>query len=576
MGYKRAISKADSEEDIQKAIISWKNSQFRSLRATAIHFQVPLQTLRDRMAGRKAKAQAHEEAQLLSNAEEKTLVRWITRLTSTGFPATPTLVVETAEEIRHGRVKLASSQNTPPTQLPPIGHEWLYRFLNRYPILKGTYSRQLESTRHKEATYEKISRWFSVFRTQFDEQNYELENIYNMDETGFAVGTTQSTRIIVDSTQKSSWKITPGKQEWITAIECVNAAGGSLSPMVIFKAKNTNSGWIPENTPANWRFSTSNSGWTSNSHGFEWLQTVFEPESRQKSKDKPRLLIADGHASHITANMIALCMENNIDLLILPPHCSHLLQPLDVGVFGPMKKYHAYETDRLLRAGINRFQRSEWVTLYQVIRAKALSPENIRSGWRGAGLVPFSERRVLSKLPVPLQLQPTTPQQPTPASNLDLLVLRSSPPDGTELRAANSAFNLALSSYEPPATPTRRYATRVTKLLERQNAELVVLRKEINEHRAILQQRNTHKKGKRIKLQGEFVFSTADVLRIAREAEEKPVAKRPRGRPRKRPIEEVDEEEEEEGVLSDSSSSEYEGEVIVVRNTRSRARQLEK
>jgi hypothetical protein len=159
-------------------------------------------------------------------------------------------------------------------------------------------------------------------------------------------------------------------------------------------------------------------------------------------------------------------------------------------------------------------------------------------------------------------------------------VLLTSPyygsPDGTGLRAANSAFNLALSRYEPPATPTRRYATRVTKLLERQNAELIVLRKEISEHRAILQQWNTYKKGKRIKLQGEFVFSTADVLKIAREAGEKPIAKRPRGRPRRRPMEEVDEEEEEEEILSDSSSLECEGEVTVVRNTRSRARQLEK
>ena len=572
MGYKRVTSKAYVEEDIQKAITSWKSRQFSSVRATAIHFQVPAQTLRDRMAGRKTKAQAREEVQLLSNAEEKTLVRWITRLTSTGFPATPALVIETAEEIRYRRVQLASTQNTLPTQLAPIGHEWLYRFLNRYPILKGTYSRQLESMRHQEATYEKISQWFSVFRTRFEEQNYELENIYNMDETGFAVGTTQSTRIIVDSSQKSSWKVTPGKQEWITAIECVNAAGGALSPMVIFKAKDTNSRWIPEDAPVNWRFSTSNSGWTSNSHGFEWLRTVFEPESRQKSKGKPRLLIADGHASHITANMIALCIENNIDLLILPPHCSHLLQPLDVGVFGPLKKYHAYETDKLHRAGINRFQRSEWVTLYQTIRPKALSVENIRSGWRGAGLVPFSERRVLSQLPLPLQLQPITPQRQADTSNLDLSLLKSSPPEGTELRAANATFNSALASHEPPTTPTRRYATRVTQLLERQNAELTVIRRELQEQRAVLQRRNTHKKGKRVRLQGEFVFSTADVLKIAREAEEKPVAKRPRGRPRKQPIQEVEEEEEENEVLSSSANSESEESVIVVRNTRSRAK----
>jgi hypothetical protein len=43
----------------------------------------------------------------------------------------------------------------------------------------------------------------------------------------------------------------------------------------------------------------------------------------------------DGHSRHITSDMIALCMENDIDLLILPPYCSHLLQPLDVGVYGP-------------------------------------------------------------------------------------------------------------------------------------------------------------------------------------------------------------------------------------------------
>ncbi|KFY08091.1 hypothetical protein V491_08473 [Pseudogymnoascus sp. VKM F-3775] len=129
MGYKRATPKAYLEDDIQKAITSWKEKKFRSIRATAAHFQVPFTTLRNRMAGRRPKAQAHEEAQLLSNAEEKTLVRWITQLTSTGFPATPALVIETAEEIRHGRIKLVSIQNTNPTQMPPIGHKWLYRVI---------------------------------------------------------------------------------------------------------------------------------------------------------------------------------------------------------------------------------------------------------------------------------------------------------------------------------------------------------------------------------------------------------------------------------------------------------------
>lgn len=98
-----------------------------------------------------------------------------------------------------------------------------------------------------------------------------------------------------------------------------------------------------------------------------------------------------------------------------------------------------------------------------------------------------------------------------------------------------------------------------------------MIRKELEEQRAILKRRNTHKKGKRVRLQGEFVFSTADVLKIAREAEEKPVAKRPRGRPRKRPIEEIEEEEEEELVLSSSTDSDSRGSVIVVQSIQSRS-----
>ena len=67
-----------------------------------------------------------------------------------------------------------------------------------------------------------------------------------MDETGFAVEETQSTRIIVDSTMKSNCKITAGKHEWITVLECIDADGGALPTMIIFKVKNTNTGWIPK------------------------------------------------------------------------------------------------------------------------------------------------------------------------------------------------------------------------------------------------------------------------------------------------------------------------------------------
>jgi hypothetical protein len=62
-----------------------------------------------------------------------------------------------------------------------------------------------------------------AFRSQ--DRKYELCHIYNMNEIGFAVGDTQSTRVMVDSTQKSNWKVTAGKQEWVTVLEYIDGTG---------------------------------------------------------------------------------------------------------------------------------------------------------------------------------------------------------------------------------------------------------------------------------------------------------------------------------------------------------------
>ena len=209
-------------------------------------------------------------------------------------------------------------------------------------------------------------------------------------------------------------------------------------------------------------------------------------QSQKKAGNQPRLLIMDGHSSHITGDLIALCMQKNIDLLILPPHCSHLLQPLDVGVYGPLKRYHAQEVDRYTQAGITRIQRAHWVEIFIQIREKALTTHNIQAGWKGAGLITFNPQRVLNNLPLLAPTLPSTPQNIYNTTDLDLLVLKSSPPDGTKLRQANVVFHRALKSNESPASLTRRYAKRMTALLETQNAKLSIIQKELNECRELL------------------------------------------------------------------------------------------
>ncbi|KYG41377.1 hypothetical protein M433DRAFT_159111 [Acidomyces richmondensis BFW] len=61
-----------------------------------------------------------------------------------------------------------------------------------------------------------------------------------MDECGVAIGTSQSSRVLVNVREDSSWKMISGRQEWIAAIECISAAGIAIPPLIIFKAKHTN------------------------------------------------------------------------------------------------------------------------------------------------------------------------------------------------------------------------------------------------------------------------------------------------------------------------------------------------
>lgn len=87
------------------------------------------------------------------------------------------------------------------------------------------------------------------------------------------------------------------------------------------------------------RISMSENGWTDDFLCKQWLEKSFIPQATERNASrKPILLIYDGHGSHDTLDVIALSREHNVLLYCLPPHTTHKLQPLDVGVFGPFQR----------------------------------------------------------------------------------------------------------------------------------------------------------------------------------------------------------------------------------------------
>jgi len=120
--------------------------------------------------------------------------------------------------------------------------------------------------------------------------------------------------------------------------------------------------------------------------------------TRQRQKGEYRLLILDGHESHINTAVIQYAVQQKIILLCLPSHTTHMIQPLDVSLFQPLSTvYRAALTDFLDRARGYTVDKVDFLKLYLPARRKALNEQNIRSAWRKSGLYPYQPNIVLNK-----------------------------------------------------------------------------------------------------------------------------------------------------------------------------------
>jgi 4-hydroxybenzoate polyprenyltransferase len=80
----------------------------------------------------------------------------------------------------------------------------------------------------------------------------------------------------------------------------------------------------------------------------------------------------------------------------LPPHISHVLQPLDVGVFSSLKEAYRKEAG-LINLYTNDTLNGKHLFLhcYQKARLAGLEESHILSGWRGTGLWPVNVAKPL-------------------------------------------------------------------------------------------------------------------------------------------------------------------------------------
>ncbi len=397
------MSAKQKEAQLMLAIEAIKQDPKLSLRKAAKIYRVDHTTLIRRRGGKPARINTIPNSRNLTELEEEIIVQEILDRNSRGFPPRYCDVEDMANRLRAAR------------DAPRVGQRWASNFVKRQEQLRTRFTRPYDYQRALCEDPKVIEDWFRLVRNTITKYGITESDIWNFDETGFLMG--QITAILVVTSSEGRGKVKalqPGNREWATLIAAINSSGYAIPPFIIVAGRNHLEDWYRNSPfPSDWVIAVSENGWTTNTLSVEWIKH-FDKHTRHRTIGSKRLLILDGHESHHSDEFEHYCEENDIVTLCMPAHSSHLLQPLDVGCFRPLKQAYGKQVENLMRAHINHITKSDFFAGLHAAFLASINEDNIHGGFRGTGLVPFNPDTVLSKLDIKLRT-PTPTGPPTEA-----------------------------------------------------------------------------------------------------------------------------------------------------------------
>ncbi|KJZ68915.1 hypothetical protein HIM_11701 [Hirsutella minnesotensis 3608] len=402
------------EARVQRAKDYLDQNPTAKVTTVARQFEVPRGRLRGRLEGRTSLTDRQPTNTKLSKPEEDALCRYIDRLDAVNLAVRREFIVDAANCILRERSSKASQSN-PPT----VGIHWIDRFVKRHKY-RLMSQKQLESNRQIAENIPTVIEWYKKLRNVIQSEGIVEDDIWNMDETGFRIGVGKD-QLVVTKRKKAHYFGTPGNRESATAIECISAGGRVLPAFLVLCGIQHQARWyeVMKDHPDT-RIAMSPSGYNNDEICLEWIYH-FHEHTKNGTKGSKRLLLLDGFGSHHTYPFIQYCERHRIVPFSLPPHLTHLLQPLDVVVFQPLKHYHAKAVDLVVRDGCTDITKLEFLDFIQDVRKQAFRQSTIISAFRKTGIVPFNQELVLAVM--------KARKARTPTPELDLALLSS--PFGT-------------------------------------------------------------------------------------------------------------------------------------------------
>lgn len=382
------------KKDLQNAVEEIQNGSLRLIEA-ANKYNIPKSTLSRKCRNMNCTQEKAGHPTLFSKDEEMAFIKYIQILSNWGFPLDSTDLRVFAQKYLNklGKTLYSLKDNMP-------GVDWARNFMIRNKSEISNRNASNITSERAKISPAVIDDFFSHYENTIE--GVSPDCIINYDETNltddpghkkylFKRGCKYPERVI--NTTKTS----------ISLMFSGTANGQLLPTYVVYKADHLWDQWL-EGGPEGTRYNRSKSGWFDSACFEDWFNTVIVPYAKTKSGRK--VIIGDNLSSHFSESVLKTCEELNIIFVCLPPKTTHLLQPLDVAFYAPLKKYwRDVLTDWKRTEGLKHktLVKSSFpmllCRLQNKLREKGSESNNIIAGFNKCGLYPVNSERPKTRLP---------------------------------------------------------------------------------------------------------------------------------------------------------------------------------
>ena len=267
------------------------------------------------------------------------------------------------------------------------GKDWMSGFLSRHEEITIRAAESTSLGRAACFNRHNVGLFFENYTTVTKRDSFSPDRIWNVDETGCTT-VHKPNKVIARTGAKQVGAIASGERGQLVTICCaVNAIGNTVPPMFVFPRVNYKDHFI-RGSPTGSIGVAHPSGWMTKENFLVFIKHFVNYV--RPTADNKVLLLLDNHESHVSIDVVKFAKENGVVMLSFPPHCSHKLQPLDKGVYGPFKTYYNNACSTWMNEHIGKA-----MTIYDVPEmagkafTRAMTPSNILSGFRATGVFPM-------------------------------------------------------------------------------------------------------------------------------------------------------------------------------------------